>query len=127
MGRVIVSVVLLVLLTVLIVMNLGPTTSINLFGARFEKMPVVAVAMLSFVLGVVYSLFLYVGHYFHRSSRERLARRHKEIEERERRLAAAQKQAEQTSQEPLAEAASPAQDAAQPRESALARFFKLFR
>jgi uncharacterized integral membrane protein len=126
MGRVIVSVVLLVLLTVLIVMNLGPTTSINLFGARFEKMPVVALAMMSFVLGVVYSLFLYVGHYFHRSSREKLAQRHKDIEERERRLEV-QEQAEQTSQAPPAEAEFPAQDEPQPPESALARFLGLFR
>ena len=39
MGRVIVSVILLVLLTILIVLNLGPTTAINLFGARFGAVP----------------------------------------------------------------------------------------
>jgi uncharacterized integral membrane protein len=124
MGRVIFSVVLLVLLTVLIVMNLGPTTPVNLFGAKFANIPVVAVAMLSFVLGVVYSLFLYVGQYIHRSSRERLAKRHRDVEERERKLAAAQEQADQTPQPGDLQGA---QDGEQRRESGLARFFRLFR
>ena len=130
MGRVIFSVVLLVLLTVLIVMNLGPTTSVNLFGARFANIPVVAVAMLSFALGVVYSLFLYVGQYFHRSSRERLAKRHRDVEERERKLAAAEEKPDQVGPAPSAEAPSQiASDVGEegPRESALGRFFKLFR
>ena len=109
MGRVIFSVFVLVLLTVLIVMNLGPTTSVNLFGAQFDKVPVVAVAMLSFAVGVVYSLFLYIGQFMHRSSRERLAQRHRDVQERERKLAAQES-------EPPAKA-----------ESGLARFFKLFR
>ena len=121
MGRIIFSVVLLVVLTVLIVMNLGPTTPVNLFGAKFANIPVVAVAMLSFVLGVVYSLFLYVGQYIHRSSRERLAKRHRDVEERERKLAAAQEQADQPPQPPEL------QDGEQRRESGLARFFRLFR
>ncbi|MGO9411335.1 MAG: hypothetical protein ACLQCB_11370 [Spirochaetia bacterium] len=128
MGRVIFSAVLLVLLTVLIVMNLGPTTPVNLFGAKFANIPVVAVAMLSFVLGVVYSLFLYVGQYIHRSSRERLAQRHRDVEERERKLAVAQEQADQAAETPPPEPPQDAPDGSgQRRESALARFFKLFR
>ena len=129
MGRVIFSVVLLVLLCVLIVMNLGPTTPINLFGARFEKIPVVAVAMLSFAVGVVYSLFLYVGQYMHRSSRERLEKRHREVEERERKVAAAEGRTDPADQVPAPGAADavPAEEKDGPRESALARFFKLFR
>jgi uncharacterized integral membrane protein len=124
MGRVIFSVVLLVVLTVVIVMNLGPTTPVNLFGAKFANIPVVAVAMLSFVLGVVYSLFFYVGQYIHRSSRERLAKRHRDLEERERNLAAAQQQADQRLQPGDSEGA---QDGEQRRESELARFFRLLR
>ena len=122
MGRVIFSVVLLVLLTVLIVMNLGPTTEVNLFGARFLHVPVVAVALLSFAIGVVYSLFLYVGQYLHRSSRDRLARRHQDVEERERKLA----QMDQA--QPPGEPQSPAEaEAGGHREPALSRLFRLFR
>lgn len=126
MGRVIFSVVLLVLLCVLIITNLGPTVPINLFGARFERIPVVAVAILSFAVGVVYSLFLYVGQYLHRSSRERLAKRHRAVEERERKLAAAEGRTEQADQVPAAgDVMGEEKDGR--RESALARFFKLFR
>jgi uncharacterized integral membrane protein len=133
MGRIVFSVILLVLLTILIVMNLGPTTPINLFGARFQGIPVVAVAMLSFALGLVYSLFLYIGQYVHRSSRDRLAKKHRDIEERERKLTAAQTdtgvKAEPAGQAPAAGAEEDASEAGEqkPSRSAVARFFGRFR
>jgi uncharacterized integral membrane protein len=95
MGRIIFSVILLVLITVLIVQNLGPTTTVNLFGAAFQNVPIVAVAMLSFMLGVMYSFVLYIGRYYNRLSRERLAKRNRNVEERERKLAAADRGAKE--------------------------------
>lgn len=131
MGRIVFSVILLVLLTVLIVMNLGPTTTVNLFGARFQSVPVVAVAMLSFALGVVYSLLLYIGQYFHRASRQRLAKRHQDVTERERKLASSTGGPE-GAQEPSAQV-QPADeqrpssgDNPEPRRSAISRFFRKF-
>ncbi len=121
MGRIVFSVVLLVALTVLIVMNLGPTTSVNLFGARFASVPVVAVAMLSFALGVVYSLVLYIGQYFHRASRQRLEKRHQDVTEREKKIAAAETAGES------APAAAEETDAPQEKKgSAVSRFFRKF-
>jgi uncharacterized integral membrane protein len=133
MGRIIFSVVVLVLLTILIVMNLGPTAPVNLFGAKFERVPVVAVAMLSFAVGVVYSLFLYIGQYMHRSSRERLAKRHRDIEERERKLDAVRNdQAAQPSspgqvQHSGAQAGGQDLESSPPAESGLRRFFRMLR
>jgi len=132
MGRIIFSVGLLVVLTVVIVMNLGPTTTINLFGARFQNVPVVAVAMLSFALGLVYSLFLYIGQYLHRASRERLARKHRDIEERERKLAAQADAGSKTGPADEVPSAGPGEDPPAMNErgergSALSRFFRLFR
>lgn len=124
MGRIIFSVALLVVLTVLIVMNLGPTAPINLFGARFQNVPVVAVAMVSFAVGLVYSLFLYLGQYLHRASRDRLAKRHRDVEERERKLAAAQTD-EQTAAPTSAESLPP--DDPKEHRSALSRFLRMFR
>ena len=123
MGRIIFSVALLLVLVVLIVMNLGPSTPINLFGARFQNVPVVAVAMLSFAVGLVYSLFLYIGQYLHRASRDRLAQRHRDVEERERKLAAAQ--SEQPTVQPSDAESPPADQKEHP--SALSRFFRMFR
>ncbi|HVP19799.1 MAG TPA: LapA family protein [Spirochaetia bacterium] len=133
MGRIVVSVVLLLILVVVIVMNLGPTTTVNLFGAQFQKVPLIAVAMLSFALGVVYSFFLYIGHYLHRTSRDRLAKRHRDVEERERKLAASQVETggkmEPADQVPAAGPGEnpPAASEHGERGSALSRFFRLFR
>jgi len=87
MARIVVSMLLLVVLAVLVSFNLGFTTSVSLFGARFDQVPVMAVALVSFAAGVLYSLFLYIGRFLHTRRREDLARRDKEISERERKLA----------------------------------------
>ena len=87
MVRIIVSMLLLVVLAVLVSFNLGFTTSVSLFGARFNEVPVMAVALLSFATGVLYSLFLYIGRFLHTRKKENLARRDKEVSDRERKLA----------------------------------------
>ncbi len=132
MGRILFSVILLVLLTVLIVLNLSPTTSVNLFGAKFQNVPVVAVALLSFALGVVYSFVLYVGQYFHRTSRERLAKRHQDIQERERELAATDDRkdihaSDSSRSGPPAQEAPARQGETPPRRSALSKLWDKLR
>jgi uncharacterized integral membrane protein len=94
MIRIVVSVVLLVLLVVLVVMNVGFTTSVNLFGTRFENVPVVAVAALSFALGVVYSLFIYVGRFLHGRAKQRIATKKQSLAEREKALDARESERE---------------------------------
>ncbi len=90
MGRIIVTVVLVVVLAVLVSMNLRFTTSVNLFGYRFDGVSVVAVAALSFAVGVVYSLFIYIGRFLHRRARRGLASRDRVLAEREKELASRQ-------------------------------------
>jgi uncharacterized integral membrane protein len=87
MARIIVTVILVVVLAVLVSMNLGFTTSVNLFGTRFDNVSVVAVAALSFAVGVVYSLFIYIGRFLHRRAKRGLATRDRNLTERERDLA----------------------------------------
>jgi uncharacterized integral membrane protein len=87
MARIIVTVILVVVLAVLVSMNLGFTTSVNLFGTRFDNVSVVAVAALSFAVGVVYSLFIYIGRFLHRRAKRGLATRDRDLAERERDLA----------------------------------------
>jgi uncharacterized integral membrane protein len=129
MGRVVFSVILLVLLIVLIVLNVGPTTNVNLGVASFQNVQVVAVALLSFVLGVVYSLVLYVGQYFHRASRQRLAKRHQDVEERERKLTTSAGGAEGTQEpapsgKPADEPRPAGAEAPKRRQSAISKFFR---
>ncbi len=90
MVRAIVSAVLLVLLAVLVSFNLGFTATVSLFGVQFEQVPVMAIALLSFAVGVVYSLFLFIGRSLHARKKHGLAKKAGELAERERALEARQ-------------------------------------
>jgi uncharacterized integral membrane protein len=94
MIRIIISIVLLVLLAVLVSMNLGFTTSVNLFGAQFAKISVVTVAAISFALGILYSLIIYAGRYLHHRAKQGLAVRDKGLAAREQMLASREEAAE---------------------------------
>jgi hypothetical protein len=106
MVRIVVSVVLLVALAILVSLNLGVTAAINLFGARVEGVPVVAIALLSFAVGVVYSLFLYVAQFLHGRKKKALDARHKEVTERERAVTAREEEAKRTAEKPDAAASA---------------------
>jgi hypothetical protein len=86
MGRIIVTVILVVVLAVLVSMNLGLTTTVNLFGTKLENVSVVAVAALSFALGVVYSLIIYVSKSLRRRAKRGLINRDRHLTEREKEL-----------------------------------------
>ena len=86
MFRVILSIVLLVVLVVLIVLNLGFTTSFNLFGWKFEEIPVTAVALVSFAIGVLYSFAYYLGRYFSKISKAKFRKRGEQVKTREQEL-----------------------------------------
>jgi uncharacterized integral membrane protein len=83
MFRIVFSAALLIVLAVLVVLNLDSTTNINLFGRQFENVSVVAVGLVAFVAGVVYSFIIYVGNYISRSRREKLSKREKTVKQKE--------------------------------------------
>jgi uncharacterized integral membrane protein len=126
MARIIVTVILVVVLAVLVSMNLGFTTSVNLFGTRFDSVSVVAVAALSFAVGVVYSLFIYIGRFLNRRAKRGLANRDRTLTERERNLANRQADADHA---PAAEeqAAGERENPAGESRSGLAKFLDFFR
>jgi uncharacterized integral membrane protein len=86
MARIIVTIVLLVALAVLITMNLGYSSPVNLFGFKFESVPTVVVGILSFVLGVIYSFALYFVRFLSRSYRKGLKKRDQDVRKREEQL-----------------------------------------
>jgi uncharacterized integral membrane protein len=86
MFRVILSIVLLVVLVILIVLNLGYTTSFNFFGWKFEELPVTAVALVAFAVGVLYSFAYYLGRYFAKISKSKSKKRGAEVKAREQEL-----------------------------------------
>ncbi len=97
MVRVVISALLLVLLAVLVPFNLGFTSTFSLFGLRFEQVPIIAIALLSFAAGVLYSLVLYLGRFLNERRRKDIATRHEALAKREKEVAdraAAQESAE---------------------------------
>jgi uncharacterized integral membrane protein len=100
MGRIIVTVVLVVVFAVFVALNIGFTTSVNLFGSRFDDVPVVSVVALSFAAGVVCSLFIYIGRTLHRREKRGLADRDRVLAEREKTLARRQAGAKQAPSSP---------------------------
>ena len=123
MGRIITTVITVVVLAVLVSMNLGFSTSVNLFGKKFDNVSVVAVAALSFALGVVYSLFIGIGIFLHQRKKRALAGRDRRITEREKELTKRQGEAD------VASAATREKDIVPPheRQSWRAKFRELFK
>jgi uncharacterized integral membrane protein len=93
MVRLIISLVILVVLAVLLVFNGTFMTPVNLFGYQIERVPVVVVAIVGFVFGVLYSFVLYLMRFLAKrhsttiKSKDRDVRmREQEIKEKEKQL-----------------------------------------
>jgi uncharacterized integral membrane protein len=86
--RLIVSVLILVLLAVLFIFNGGPDNQaeVNLFGYRMQNVPIIAVAVAGFILGVLYSFVLYFLRFVARRRKASLQERDRAVRDRERSL-----------------------------------------
>jgi uncharacterized integral membrane protein len=85
--RVVISAVLIVVLAILVSFNLTFTSSFSLFGLRVEGVPTMAIALLSFAAGVVYSLFLYLARFLHERRVRDIQSRNQDLTRREKDLA----------------------------------------
>jgi uncharacterized integral membrane protein len=94
MIRLIVGVVILVVIAVLFALNGTNTTPLNLFGYRMENVPVIAVAVAGFVLGVLYSFILYFLRFVDRRRRTALKNRDQQVRSREQAVKDEQKRLE---------------------------------
>ncbi|MFW6313665.1 MAG: lipopolysaccharide assembly protein LapA domain-containing protein [Spirochaetota bacterium] len=83
MGRIIFSILSLIALAVIIVMNAGTIGSFNVFGWEFEEVPIIVIAIISFVLGALYSFIFYITSYFARSRKEKLAMQKQRLKSQE--------------------------------------------
>jgi uncharacterized integral membrane protein len=93
MVRLIISLVILVVLAVLLIFNGTFMTPVNLFGYHIEKVPVVVVAIVGFVFGILYSFVIYFMRFLAKrhsatiKSKDREVRmREQEIKEKEKNL-----------------------------------------
>jgi len=105
MIRLIIGVVILVLLAVLIALNIGEshTAALNLFGYQVERISVIAGGIAGCVLGILYSLLVYLLRSIDRLRKAKMRGRVRELEERTRAQEESLKQAVKSSA-PTAEA-----------------------
>ncbi len=110
MGRIIFSIVSLVVLAIIMVMNAGTTAAFNLFGWQFEGVPIVVIAILSFVVGALYSFVFYITSYFARVRREKVAMQKERLKNQEQSMKSKDEtlKAREKQMEALASAASQA-------------------
>ena len=79
MFRLILSIIFLSVLLILIIFNTGNVASLNLFSIQIEKVPVIVIAITSFVAGALYALLLQVITYVNK----RQKRKNKETQKEE--------------------------------------------
>ena len=106
MGRIVFSIVSLIALAIIIVMNAGSLASFNLFGWTFEEVPLIAIVIVSFVLGALHSFVFYISSYFARRRREKISVQKQALK--------SQKQTIRTKDSSLKEAEATAERAVQP-------------
>lgn len=83
MGRIVISVLSLVALAVIVFMNAGTQVDFNLFGWNLEALPVIVIAVGSFVIGILYSFLFYLASFLAKGRRDRLSARRQKIKSKE--------------------------------------------
>jgi uncharacterized integral membrane protein len=86
MIRIILSIVSLLVLSFIIVLNIQYKTSFSLFFRVYEDIPVVVIAFLSFVLGIIYSFGYYVYGRIRKAGSEKIRRKKEELKVKEKEL-----------------------------------------
>lgn len=86
MIRLVIHILLLAIVVVFVALNVGYTTSINLFGYMFADISTVAVTLVAFILGIIYSFFYYVLNYFNKSGKKKARERSKQTKDKEKEL-----------------------------------------
>jgi uncharacterized integral membrane protein len=116
MVRLIIGVLILILLGVLFALNGRNEANLNLFGYQMENVPIIAVAIASFVLGVLYSFILYFMRFLARRRRASLQNRDRSVRDRERTVQDREKELE-TMAEGLVEIGAAGQGPVEPEPS----------
>lgn len=86
MIRLVIHILLLAIVVVFVALNVGYTTSINLFGYMFEDISTVAVSLIAFIVGIIYSFFYYILNYFYKSGKKKARERSKQTKDKEKKL-----------------------------------------
>jgi len=86
MFRIIIHIILLAVVVAFVALNVSYTTSVNFFTYMFEDVSTVAVVLVAFILGIIYSFLIYVQNYFYQSGRKREKERRDKTKTKEKEL-----------------------------------------
>ena len=86
MIRLVIHIILLAIVVAFVALNVGYSTSINLFGYMFSDISTVAVTLVAFIVGIIYSFFYYVLSYFNKSGKQKVRERSKKAKDKEKAL-----------------------------------------
>jgi len=79
MFRIIISIAALIVLSAVVIFNASYVTTFNLFGQVFENIPVIVVAIVSFIIGILYSFTYYVHESLRKFGKARAKKRTESI------------------------------------------------
>ena len=102
MVKLIFNIIFLVILAVFVALNMAFKTDINLFSVELNEVSVVAVVLLSFVVGVLYSFLFYVTSFLSKMRKERIKERSVSTKKKEQELKSREKNIEKTVNEKVA-------------------------
>ena len=94
MVRIIINIVLLVILAIFVALNMPYKTGVNIFGWKLEEISVVAVMIISLVVGVLYSFSFYVTSYLSKASKKKIKLKSQITKEKEKELLEREKNVE---------------------------------
>jgi len=98
-GRIVFSLVVLVVIATLIVLNAGSVAPFNLFGHTFAEVPVIVIAICGFVVGVLYSFVYYLMRAVAKMRRARLLGKADRLQQRAEQAEASAQQAEEAARQ----------------------------
>ncbi len=113
MIRLVIHIILLAIVVVFVALNVGYTTSINLFGYMFSDISTVAVTLVAFIVGIIYSFFYYVLNYFYKSGKKKARERSKKTKDKEKELKEKEAELHTSSETASEELPSPSAESAQ--------------
>jgi len=82
-AKLIVSALILIALAVLIVLNVNYRSTVNLFGAQFENVSVIVIAIAGFVLGVIYTVIIYVINLLNKQRKDSQKKKREGLKQKE--------------------------------------------
>lgn len=103
MVRIILSIIFIVVIVVFVSFNVRNTTSLSLFGKPIEDVSVVSVALISFVIGILYSFVFYVSSYFSKLRRGRVKAQEQRTRTKGKEIQAKEEELARSAEPPAAE------------------------